>query len=93
MLQMIKGNAVPLHAMEALGGKEVQLLLIHDLGTRWGEWSALRHGRAFTPGERTPGTHFRGGWMGPRAGLDTEDKGKILSLAGDRSPIARSFSP
>jgi hypothetical protein len=30
------GKAVPLHAMEALGGEEVQLLLILDLGTIWG---------------------------------------------------------
>jgi hypothetical protein len=43
-----------------------------------GEWSASRPGRAFTPGERTPGTHCTGGWVGPRAGLDTEDRGKIL---------------
>jgi hypothetical protein len=32
----IKSKAVPLHAMEALGGEDVQLLLILDLGTRWG---------------------------------------------------------
>jgi hypothetical protein len=32
----------------------------------------------FTPGERTPGTHCTGGWVGPRAGLDTEAIGKIL---------------
>jgi hypothetical protein len=32
----------------------------------------------FTPGERTPGTHCTGGWVGPRAGLDTEDRGKSL---------------
>jgi hypothetical protein len=32
----------------------------------------------FTPGERTPGTNCTGGWMGPRAGLDTEVRGKIL---------------
>jgi hypothetical protein len=25
-----------------------------------------------------PGTHWTGGWVGPRAGLDTEDRGKIL---------------
>jgi hypothetical protein len=43
-----------------------------------GECSASRPGRAFTPGERTPGTHCTGGWVGPRAGLDTEAKGKIL---------------
>jgi hypothetical protein len=43
-----------------------------------GEWSASRPGRAFTPGERTPGTYCRGGWVGLRAGLDTEVRGKIL---------------
>jgi hypothetical protein len=43
-----------------------------------GEWSASRPGRAFTPGERTPGIHCTGGWVGPRAGLDTEDRGKIV---------------
>jgi hypothetical protein len=43
----------------------------------------------FTPGERTPGTHWTGGWVGPRAGLDTEVRGKILlPLSGiePRSP-------
>jgi hypothetical protein len=33
----------------------------------------------FTPGERTPGTHCTGGWVGSRAGLDTEARGRILS--------------
>jgi hypothetical protein len=33
----------------------------------------------FTPGERIPGTHWTGGWVGPpRAGLNTEATGKIL---------------
>jgi hypothetical protein len=32
----------------------------------------------FTPRERTPGTHWTGGWVGPRAGLDTKAKRKIL---------------
>jgi hypothetical protein len=35
-----KSKAVPLHAMQALGGEEVYVLLILDLGSRWGEWSA-----------------------------------------------------
>jgi hypothetical protein len=43
-----------------------------------GESSASRPGRDFTPGERTPGTQCTGGWVGPRAGLDTEVIGKIL---------------
>jgi len=33
-----------------------------------GEWSAACPGRTL-PRER-PGTHFTGGWVGPRAGLD-----------------------
>jgi hypothetical protein len=28
-----------------------ELLLILDLGTRWGEWSASRPGRALAPGK------------------------------------------
>jgi hypothetical protein len=33
----------------------------------------------FSPRERTSGTHYTGGRVGPTAGLDTEDRGKILS--------------
>jgi hypothetical protein len=35
----------------------------------WGEWSASRPGR-YTPGERASSTHWIGGWVVPRAGLD-----------------------
>jgi hypothetical protein len=38
-----------------------------------GEWSASRP-CCFTPGERAPGTHWIGGWVGPRAGLDSMKK-------------------
>jgi hypothetical protein len=38
-----------------------------------GEWSTSRPGR-FTPGERDPGTHWIGGWVGLRAGLDDLEK-------------------
>jgi hypothetical protein len=34
------------------------------------------------PEERTPGTHWIGGWVGPRAGLDDMEKGKFLTLPG-----------
>jgi hypothetical protein len=43
----------------------------------------------FTPRERTPDTHCTVGWVGPRADLDTEARGKIfLPLPGiePRSP-------
>jgi hypothetical protein len=64
--------------MEAQGGEELQLLLIHDLGTRWGERLASRPGRALNPGKGPPGIHCTGGWVGPRGGLDTEVREKIL---------------
>jgi hypothetical protein len=38
-----------------------------------GEWSDSRSSR-FTSRERAPGTHWLGGWVGPRAGLDTVEK-------------------
>jgi hypothetical protein len=34
-----------------------------------GEWSASRPGR-FNLGERAPGNHWIGGWVGPIASLD-----------------------
>jgi hypothetical protein len=34
-----------------------------------GEWPASRRG-LFTPGKTANSTHCRGGWVGPRAGLD-----------------------
>jgi hypothetical protein len=37
------------------------------------EWSASRPGR-FTAGERVPGTHWKRGWVGLRAGLDVVEK-------------------
>ena len=43
-------------------------LLFMTAALEGGEWSAARPGRTLPP-ER-PGTHFAGGWVGPRAGLD-----------------------
>jgi hypothetical protein len=59
------------------------------VGTRWGWVVSVTPRPRFIPEERTTGTHCPGGWVGPRAGLNTEDKGKILSpLSGieHRSP-------
>jgi hypothetical protein len=36
----------------------------------------------FTPGKRGPGTHWIGGWVDPRAGLDGVEKFKFLTLQG-----------
>jgi hypothetical protein len=60
-----------------------------DLGIVGGEWSASRPGRC-TPGEIASGTHWRGGWVDPRAGLD--DMEKILDPTGTRTPTPQSSS-
>jgi hypothetical protein len=46
-----------------------------------GGWSASRPGSS-TPGERTPVTHWLGGWVGPRVGLEDEEKRNFLKLQG-----------
>jgi hypothetical protein len=40
--------------MQAPKGKEIKLLLLLDLGTRWGDWSVSLPGRALPPGKETP---------------------------------------
>jgi hypothetical protein len=42
------------------------------------------------PDKGPPGTHWTGGWLGPRVGLDTEARGKFVTSAGDPTLIARS---
>jgi hypothetical protein len=46
------------------------------LGTSW-RWVV-----SFTPWERAPGTHWIGGWVGPRTGVDEMERRKILPLLG-----------
>jgi hypothetical protein len=50
-----------------------------------GEWSASRPCR-FTPKERAPGTHWIGGWVGPRAVLDAVVKRKRPSPRRESNP-------
>jgi hypothetical protein len=57
-----------------------------------GEWSALHLGR-FTPRERAPVTHWIGGWVGPRSGLDAVVKRKITSPRRESNPRNRSEVP
>jgi hypothetical protein len=45
------------------------------------EWSASHPGR-FTPGDIAPSTHWVGGWVEPRAGLEAVKKRKFLILSG-----------
>jgi hypothetical protein len=57
-----------------------------------GEWSASRPGR-FTPRKTAPGTHWTGGWVGPRAVLDAVVKRKIPSPRRESNPRTPIIQP
>jgi hypothetical protein len=59
--------------MKGYVGVNVQTHVFLTTALVGGEWSASRPGR-FTPGERAPGTHWIGVWVGPRAGPDDMEK-------------------
>jgi hypothetical protein len=65
--------------MKAYGGENVQIHIFLTSELAGGEWSASRPGR-FTTRERAPSTHWIGGWVDPRAGLDDVEKRKFLTL-------------
>jgi hypothetical protein len=50
---------------------------ILDLGTRWRWVVSFTPRPLYLPGERAPGTHWIGGWVGPKVGVDTVEKRKI----------------
>jgi hypothetical protein len=77
--------------MEALGGeRRYSSYWFSTSALDRGGWSASRPGRTFTPGERTPGTYFTGGWVGLRAGLDYRLDDQAIEV---RSPAeAKDFS-
>jgi hypothetical protein len=56
------------------------------------DWSASRPGR-FTPREGAPGTHWIGGWVGPRAVLDAVVKRKIPSSRRESNPRTQIVQP
>jgi hypothetical protein len=57
-----------------------------------GEWSASRPGR-LTRRKRASGTHWIGGWVGPRAFLDTVAKRKIPSPRWESNPRTPIVQP
>jgi hypothetical protein len=67
--------------MKASGGVDVWIHIFLTSALAGGEWSASRP-CLFTPGERAPGTHWIGGWVGPRAGMDDVENRKFLTLPG-----------
>jgi hypothetical protein len=72
------------HAMKNYGVEvEPQAFLTSELDG--GEWLASRPGR-FTPGKGAPISRCIGGWVGPRAGLDTVVKRNIPSPRRESIP-------
>jgi hypothetical protein len=67
--------------MKAYGGVDVYIHIFLTLALVGSEWSTLRPGR-FIPGETAAGTHWIGGLVEPRAGLDDVEKRKFLILPG-----------
>jgi hypothetical protein len=64
---------------------KVKLLLIHNLGTRWGCVFSVTLRPRFTPS-----THCTGGWVGPTAGLGRDVRRKIILPLPEiepRSPV------
>jgi hypothetical protein len=62
--------------MKAYGGVDVWIHIFLTSALFEGEWSTS------LPGRRTPGTHWIGGWVDLRAGLDDLEKRKFLTLSG-----------
>jgi hypothetical protein len=58
----------------------------------WLEVSGQLHApAALPPGKEPPGTHWIGGWLCPRTGLDEVEVRKILPLPGlELRPLSRS---
>jgi hypothetical protein len=56
------------------------------------EWSALYPGH-IVPGERTPGTHWIGDWVGPRSGLDAVEATDISFLYQELNPDSSVIQP
>jgi hypothetical protein len=54
--------------MKTYGGVDVETHVFLTLALVGGEWSGS------LPGRFTPGTHWIGVWVGPRAGLDDMEK-------------------
>jgi hypothetical protein len=66
--------------MDAQGERSYSSYSFTTSALDWDEWLASRPDRVLSPGKGPPGTHCTGDWVGPRAGLDTEAREKLLCL-------------
>jgi hypothetical protein len=78
--------------MKACCGVEVYLHSFLTSALDGGEWSASRFSRS-TARERVPGTHWRGGWVGPRAVVDALVKRNIPSPHRESNPRTPIVQP
>jgi hypothetical protein len=75
--------------MKTYGGVDLQIHVFLTSALVGGEWSESQPCR-FTPGERATSTHWIGGWLGPRAGLDDVEKRTFFTLPGlNLRPLCR----
>ena len=83
---MIKVKFTLQLAMKAQTGEKTQLYSFFNPGATW-RWVVNATPRALYPAGKRPGTHRRGGWVGPRAGLDGCRKSRQRdSIPGQSSP-------
>jgi hypothetical protein len=68
-------------------GVDVQIHIFLTSALVGSGWSASR------PCHYTPGTHFIGGWVDPRAGLDDMEKWKFFTLSGLEVPLPLVVQP
>jgi hypothetical protein len=75
--------------VKAYGAVDVEIHVFLSSALVGIQWSDSRPGR-FTPEERIPGTHWMGGWVGSRAGMNDVEKRKLLTLPGfELRPLGR----
>jgi hypothetical protein len=85
-----KGKVVPVlnykhHATKTYWGMEIKLHAFLTSALAEDEWSTLRSG-LFTPRETASGTHWIGGWVSPRTGMDAVARKKILHPLPELEP-------
>jgi hypothetical protein len=79
--------------MKTYGGADVEIHVFLPSALVEDEWSASRPD-LFTPGEMAPATHWIGGRVGSRAGLDNVERRKRLPLLGlELRPLNRPIIP
>jgi hypothetical protein len=85
----IKSKAVPLHAMEALGGERRYSSSFYTSALDGGEWSASHPDRALSPGKGPPVRIVQEAGWAPEPVWTQRLEEKSFAPAGDRSPVVQ----